>query len=175
MACDGCNGNADSPATAASSGAGASAAPVGASAAPASGGTTAAGGAGASAASSASPATGGASSAASAAPAQRPFASSPLEAQTLIQGEIDKHITSLWKCVADYRQKKNDPHRPIVVDIGIDQEGTLLGVVSPNPKKGDLDPALRDCLRESLHGLPFPKSHAGVITVRQTFTDVMTQ
>jgi len=23
-----------------------------------------------------------------------------------------------------------------------------------------------------LHGLPFPRSHAGIITVRQTFTDV---
>ena len=63
----------------------------------------------------------------------------------------------------------------MTVDIGIDQEGTLLGVVSPNPKKGDLEPALRDCLWGNLHGLPFPRSHAGVITVRQTFTDMMTQ
>lgn len=175
MACAGSKGNADSPATAASSGAASSASPAGASASPAASGATAASGGGAPATGPASATGGGAAPAASAAPAQKPFASSALEAQTLIQGEIDKHHKELWKCVVDYRQKKNDPHRPIVVDIGIDQEGTLLGVVSPNPKKGDLDPALRDCVMAALHGLPFPRSHAGVITVRQTFTDVMTQ
>jgi hypothetical protein len=59
-----------------------------------------------------------------------------------------------------------------MVDIGIDQEGTLLGVVAPNAaKQGVLDPELRQCLIATLHGLPFPRSHAGVITVRQTFSD----
>jgi hypothetical protein len=27
----------------------------------------------------------------------------------------------------------------------------------------------------ALHGLPFPRSHAGIITVRQTFTDQQIQ
>jgi hypothetical protein len=182
MACAGSKGNADSPATAsqpsAEAGApgAAAATPSAAGGAPSAtgaatpgpGATTQTAGAGTAAASATT-------AAASAAPAQKPFASSALEAQTLIQGQIDQHIKVLWKCVADYRQKKGDPHKAITVDIGIDQEGTLLGVVSPNPKKGDLDPALRECLFASLRGLPFPRSHAGVITVRQTFTDVMTQ
>jgi len=104
-------------------------------------------------------------------PAPRHFANTPLEAQTLIQDQIDAHMKTLWKCVGDYRAKKGDPHKPVTVDVGIDQEGTLLGVMNPNHKEGDLDPALRDCLLKELHGLDFPRSHAGVITVRQTFTD----
>ena len=57
-------------------------------------------------------------------------------------------------------------------DIGIDQEGNLIGVTTPNAKKGgELDPTLRICLTDGLRGLAFPRSHAGVITVRQTFKD----
>ena len=77
--------------------------------------------------------------------------------------------------MADWRLKKNDAHKALVVDIGIDQEGNLLGITSPNPKKADVEPATRDCMMATLHGLPFPRSHAGVITVRQTFSDVSVQ
>ncbi len=104
------------------------------------------------------------------APVVHPFAGTPLEAQSLIQGQIDAHMKTLWTCVGDYRTRQGDPHRAVVVDIGIDQEGTLLGVMGPNPKQ-ELDPPLRDCVFGTLRGLPFPRSHSGVITVRQTFTD----
>jgi hypothetical protein len=113
-----------------------------------------------------------ASQAAAPATASRPFAKNALEAQTLIQAQIDEHIKTLWKCVTDYRSMKGDPHKAVTIDIGIDQEGSLLGVVSPNLKHGDLDPDLKACLTATLHGLPFPRSHAGVITVRQHFSDV---
>ena len=103
-------------------------------------------------------------------PRERPFASTPVEAQTLIQSEIDAHIKTLWRCVEDYRARKGDPHKAVMVDVGIDQEGTLLGVTA-NSKQGEFDPALKDCLFRALRGLVFPRSHAGVITVRQTFTD----
>ncbi|HEY8089648.1 MAG TPA: hypothetical protein VIF09_17430 [Polyangiaceae bacterium] len=116
-----------------------------------------------------------AAGAAATAPKERPFANTPLEAQSLIQEQIDGHIKALWKCVADWRAKKNDAHKALVVDIGIDQEGNLLGITSPNPKKADVEPATRDCMMATLHGLPFPRSHAGVITVRQTFSDVSVQ
>lgn len=76
----------------------------------------------------------------------------------------------LWKCVEDHRKAKHEAHGAITVDIGIDQEGTLLGIIPPNPKK-PLDPALKDCMMAALHGLTFPRSHAGIITVRQTFQD----
>ena len=102
---------------------------------------------------------------------ERPFAKSIPEAQGLIQEQIDAHMATLWKCVDAYRANKNDPHKAVIVDVGIDQEGTLLGVTAPSSKQGDLEPRLKQCLWDGLHGLPFPRSHAGVITVRQTFTD----
>jgi len=106
---------------------------------------------------------------------ERPFAKTAVEAQTLIQEQIDSHIKLLWKCVEQLRAAKGDPHKPVAVDIGIDQEGNLIGVTATNTKQGELDPATRDCMFAALHGLPFPRSHSGVITVRQTFTDELIQ
>jgi hypothetical protein len=100
-----------------------------------------------------------------------PFASTVIEAQSLIQEQMDAHMKTLWKCVSAYRATGGDPHKAVVVDVGIDQEGVLLGVTSPSTKQGGLDPVLKQCLFDGLHGLPFPSSHAGIITVRQTFTD----
>ncbi len=99
-----------------------------------------------------------------------PFASTVIEAQSLIQEQIDAHMKTLWTCVNAYRATGGDPHKAVVVDVGIDQEGVLLGVTSPSTKSG-LDPVLKQCLFDGLHGLPFPRSHAGIITVRQTFKD----
>jgi hypothetical protein len=106
---------------------------------------------------------------------EKPFAKTALEAQSLIQEQIDAHIKPLWKCVEQLRKTKGDPHKAVVVDIGIDQEGNLLGVTTANAKQGELDQATRDCMLAALHGLPFPRSHAGVITVRQSFTDEVIQ
>jgi hypothetical protein len=113
----------------------------------------------------------GSAAAADAGPPERPFASNPLEAQSLIQVQIDKRMKQLWLCVSDWRARKAAPHKAVAVDIGIDQEGNLMGVATPNSKQGDLDPNLRDCMMNVLRGAPFPRSHAGVITVRQTFED----
>lgn len=103
-------------------------------------------------------------------PTERPFASTPIEAQSLIQSQIDTRMKALWKCVGDYRTRKGDAHKGVVVDIGIDQEGSLIGVTSPSAKQ-ELDPQLKDCVLSTLRGLSFPRSHSGVITVRQSFTD----
>lgn len=102
---------------------------------------------------------------------ERPFANSPVEAQSMIQSEIDGQITEVWKCVEDYRARTKDPHGDVLVDVGIDQEGILMAVTTATPKKGDLEPALRDCLYAALRNLPFPRSHAGVITVRESLKD----
>jgi hypothetical protein len=104
-------------------------------------------------------------------PPERPFAGTAVEAQSMIQSQIDAKMKVLWQCVQDYRTKKKDLHKKVVIDVGIDQEGSLLGVTTPDPKHGDLDPTLKSCLFDALHGLPFPRSHSGVITVRQTFKD----
>jgi hypothetical protein len=104
-------------------------------------------------------------------PGERPFARSALEAQQIIESQIDAHSRQLWACVNDYRAKKKAPHKEVVVAIGIDEEGNLLGITSANGKHG-LDETLKQCLFSALHGLPFPRSHAGVITVKQSFNDV---
>jgi hypothetical protein len=105
---------------------------------------------------------------------ERPFAKTAVEAQALIQEQIDAHIKPLWKCVEQLRAAKGDQHKAVAVDIGIDQEGNLIGVTTPNAK-GDLDPTMRDCMFAALHGLPFPRSHSGIITVRQSFKDELIQ
>ena len=56
-----------------------------------------------------------------------------------------------------------------MVEVGIDEEGHMLGVQLPNKEKKDK--ALVDCMLDALRGAPFPQSHAGVITVRRTFED----
>jgi hypothetical protein len=103
------------------------------------------------------------------APSERPFASTPLEAQTMIQREIDAQRKSLWKCIEDYRTKAGDAHLAVTVDIGIDQEGHLIGVA--DTKHGGIDPALQGCMTAILRVAPFPRSHTGVITVKQVFQD----
>jgi hypothetical protein len=182
MACGGAQTPADAPAGGGGSGATASAsatagsgggATAGTAGATAGGGSTAAGGTGGSGPAAGTPAA--TATAAAAAPAEKPFAHNAQEAQNLIQATIDEHLKTLWKCVADWRGRVKDAHRALAVDIGIDQEGVLLGVVSPNPKKNPIDDPLKACLDGSLRGLPFPRSHAGVITVRQTFSDTVVQ
>ena len=101
---------------------------------------------------------------------ERPFASTPLEAQRMIQEQIDSRMNALWKCVEAYRTTSADAHKAIVVEVGIDQEGHLLGIAAANPK-AVLAPLLRDCLMGALRPAQFPRSHAGVIAVRQTFQD----
>jgi hypothetical protein len=108
---------------------------------------------------------------AAAVPVERPFASTPLEAQTMIQAAIDARMKTLWKCVEDYRTRTGDPHRALTLNVGIDQEGHLFGVTAADPKHPDLEPALKDCVLNTLRGAPFPRSHTGVITVRQVFQD----
>jgi hypothetical protein len=95
-----------------------------------------------------------------------------MQAQSMIQEQIDGQMDVLWKCVKDYRGRVGDPHREVLVDLGIDQEGILMGVTTATPQKGELEPSLKQCFYRSLHGLPFPRSHAGVIQVREFFRDL---
>jgi hypothetical protein len=100
---------------------------------------------------------------------ERPFAKTALEAQTFIQQDIDARRKPLWKCVEDLRTKVGDPHLSVAVDIGIDQEGRLIGVA--DTKHGGIDPTLQSCMTAILRLAPFPRSHTGVITVHQVFQD----
>jgi hypothetical protein len=98
-----------------------------------------------------------------------PFAQNAEEATSFIDDAITSRSNALVACVSDARTRRKDAHAKIVVEVGIDQEGHLLGVKLPKGAKADK--ALVDCFLAALRGAPFPRSHAGVITVRRTFED----
>jgi hypothetical protein len=103
-------------------------------------------------------------------PPAHPFANTGAEASELIDKAVDTRREQIKKCVEDARARRKDPHAKIVVELGIDQEGTLIGVKSPAGVKSD--EALFSCVRDALRDAPFPRSHAGVITVKKWFEDV---
>jgi hypothetical protein len=99
-----------------------------------------------------------------------PFAKTGAEASELIDKAVDSRHDALKKCIDEARARRNDPHAKMVLELGIDQEGVLIGVKAP---KGALaDQALFTCAKDALRDAPFPRSHAGVVTVRKTFEDV---
>lgn len=113
---------------------------------------------------------GGASgTAADAGNADRGFAGSIGEATQMINDLVDKRRDELKKCITEFRKRKNLPREKVSIGLGIDQEGRLLGVTHKNKK----DDQLTSCASEALKGLPFPKSHAGVITVSRTYEEIV--
>jgi len=103
-------------------------------------------------------------------PEAHPFAKTAAETGELIGKAVDGRIDGMWKCVEETRARRKDPHAKIVVELGIDQEGTLIGVKSPNGVQAD--ETLYACVREALRDAPFPRSNTGVITIKKTFEDV---
>src|SRR5271169_3194740 len=102
-------------------------------------------------------------------PPEHPFAATSLDATNMIDAAIDARAAQLVKCVEAARPRRKDPHAKILVEVGLDQEGHLLGV---KPPKGALaDPDLYACAQAALQGANFPRSHAGIITVVKTFEE----
>jgi hypothetical protein len=102
-------------------------------------------------------------------PPPRPFASNSLEATSMINDAVDAQSTPLTKCIEAARARHKNLHGKISVEIGIDQEGTLIGVKTPKGQTHDA--TMNDCVRDALMGANFPRSHAGVITLKRTFED----
>ena len=102
-------------------------------------------------------------------PPAHPFAHNAEEATSLIDDAITARSAELTACVDDARKRRKEPHAKIVITIGIDENGRLIGVEMPKGEKKDK--ALSECLLTALRPAPFPQSHAGVITVRRTFED----
>jgi hypothetical protein len=121
------------------------------------------------AAGSAAAPSGSASAPAAPPPPAHPFAHNAEEATSLIDDAINAKAAELTACVDEARKRRKEPHAKIVVQVGIDESGHLIGVEMPKGEKKDK--ALADCLLKGLHDAPFPESHAGVITVRRTFED----
>lgn len=101
-----------------------------------------------------------------------PFAKDAAAAESMIDDAIDSRHSQMDKCSADARTRWKEPHAKITFLIGIDQEGSLLGVKRPS-KKDKNDEALLACVRAALKGAPFPKSHSGVITIKKTYEETM--
>jgi len=106
---------------------------------------------------------------AGAAAVERPMAKTSAEATAFIDEAVNQRQPRLAKCVAEARERLKDAHAPLATEIGIDQEGVLIGVKTP--KGSTFDAKLNDCVREALQGAPFPRSKAGVITVKKSFSD----
>lgn len=116
-----------------------------------------------------SPTRGGESDGGDAGPKEgHPFAGSTGEATELIAAAVDKRQAEIQACVREFRTRKKMPGR-VVVSFGIDQDGRLLGVTARKKE----DPELKSCMQEALKGAPFPRSHAGVITVTKTYEDIV--
>jgi hypothetical protein len=99
----------------------------------------------------------------------RPFAATAAEATDMINSAVDSRSSQLIECVAAARTRRKNAHTRISFDVGIDQEGVLIGVKTPKGQKDDH--AFNECVRAALAGAPFPRSHAGVITVNRAFED----
>ena len=92
----------------------------------------------------------------SAAPPEHPFAKNAVEATSLIDDAINSRADGLGKCVDAARARRKSAHEKLVVEVGIDEEGHMLGVQLPNKEKKDKE--LVDCVLAALRGAPFPKS-----------------
>jgi hypothetical protein len=103
------------------------------------------------------------------APPAHPFAHNAEEATSLIDDAIATKTNEVVACVDAARTRRKDAHAKIVVTVGIDELGHLIGIELPKGEKKDK--ALVDCMLDALRTAPFPTSHAGVITVKKTFED----
>lgn len=104
-------------------------------------------------------------------PPEHPFAKTAAEATGMIEEAVSSRTPTLTKCVDEARTRRKDPHAKVMVEIGIDQEGTLLGVKTVKGQPDDK--VLNDCVQAALRGAPFPRSHSGVITIKKTFEDTV--
>lgn len=100
----------------------------------------------------------------------KPFAGSGAEATQLVSAAIDKHREAMADCVEAYRARKKLPTQRVEVQVGIDQEGILLGATLAKTKSQD--PELSACLQKALASAVFPRSHAGVISITKVYAEI---
>ncbi|MEO8878145.1 MAG: hypothetical protein ABI461_21310 [Polyangiaceae bacterium] len=108
---------------------------------------------------------------AASAPEAHPFAKDAAAAESMIDDAIESRHSGIEKCAAEERQRLKDPHAKVSVLIGIDQEGSVLGIKTPKGEKKD--EKLLVCVRAALKDAPFPKSHSGVITIKKTYEEAL--
>lgn len=102
--------------------------------------------------------------------AEKPFAGSTAEATQLVSAAMDKSRDAIANCVSAYRKRKNLAHARVEVQVGIDQEGNLLGATLA---KGGQDEELSTCVTRALVNAPFPRSHSGVISFTKVYEEIL--
>jgi outer membrane biosynthesis protein TonB len=105
------------------------------------------------------------------APEAHPFAKDAADAESMIDDAIESRHAGVEKCAAEARKRSGDPHGKVSLLVGIDQEGTVIGVKVPKGEKKD--EALLVCVRAALKGAPFPRSHNGIITIKKTYEETL--
>jgi hypothetical protein len=103
-------------------------------------------------------------------PPERPFARSAEEATELMSAAVDAHREAVAACVEEYRARKKLGGKRVEVQVGIDQEGNLLGATLTKGKK---DEKLSECMHEALATAVFPRSQAGVMTITRSFEEIL--
>jgi hypothetical protein len=106
-----------------------------------------------------------------AAKGERPFAGSATEATQLVSAAIDKHREEMGACVNAYKTRKKLGRARVEVQVGIDQEGNLLGATLKGGKAQDEE--LTTCVQRALATAQFPRSHAGVISVTKVYEEML--
>ncbi|MGC4003310.1 MAG: hypothetical protein QM811_09310 [Pirellulales bacterium] len=87
---------------------------------------------------------------------------------------LDKRSGPMNKCIHEYRTRKNLPHERVEISVGIDQNGLFIGAtLKKSSKQPTPDSTLDKCMQEALAGAPFPKSHAGIITMTKSYEDIV--
>jgi hypothetical protein len=99
----------------------------------------------------------------------RQFAGSAAEATSMISDAVDKKSKDMQACVREFRARKKIERARVMLSIGIDQEGKVLGVTT----KGKEDAELKACVQTALKDASFPRSHAGVITLTKTYEEIL--
>jgi hypothetical protein len=117
----------------------------------------------------------GATSTADAAPeagrkVERPFAGSTAEATQLVSAAMETTRDGMATCVSAYRKRKNVAHARVEVQVGIDQDGNLLGAALA---KGGQDDELSACVTRALQNAPFPRSRGGVISFTKVYEEFL--
>ncbi len=108
---------------------------------------------------------------AAAPPDAHPFAKDAADAESMIDDAIETRHAEVEKCAGEARKRMGDPHGKVSLLVGIDQEGTVIGVKVPKGEKKD--EKLLVCVRAALKGAPFPRSHNGIITIKKTYEETL--
>jgi hypothetical protein len=101
---------------------------------------------------------------------ERPFAKDTGDAVKMMGDAVDARKEGMAGCVREYRFRRHLAHAKVEVQIGIDQDGNVLGVTSKG--RGE-DKELFRCVKDVLKDASFPRSKAGVITITKTYEEIV--